>query len=267
MDTSLFNTIPYLDTLNGFRPLEISSAVGARAYQLITGLEAEGFTVVRGSDFREFLALQQANEGRGFMPLFSPLHPDLSPHPHKFWLGVVAPTGAIVATSCAVYTYIPADETLAEHLHSLRLLYADPAQAAGQGARVRSTAPMGRIIQGRVQMMLGFWTDPAWRKRGLARRACHLAMLSGVSEWQPDYTIGFVDDSSSQRLTWRDRERNQEGYGWRHREPEVEIHCPSIGSIVEDLVAMTRAQLEHDIIRYRPSAPASARALWGAAAE
>jgi hypothetical protein len=266
MDKSLFNTIPYTDALNGFRPLEISRALGSRAYQLVTDLEREGFAVVHGTDFREFLALQQANENEGFLPLFSPLHPDLSPHPEKFWLGVVAPTGDIVATTCAVYCYIPANETLADQLHSLRLLYADPARAAGQGARVRSTAPLARTIQGRVQMMLGFWTDPDWRKRGLARRACHLAMLLGVSEWQPDYTIGFVDDTSSLRLTWRDRARDEEGYGWRHREPEIAIDCPYIGPIVEDLVAMTRAQLEDQIIRYRPIV-AVPSAMLSAAAE
>jgi hypothetical protein len=265
MDQTLYKTIAYTDALNGFRPLEISRAVGRRAHQLLHELECEGFSVVHSTDFEDFLTLQQTNAARGFLPLFSPLHPHLSPHPEKFWLGVVAPTGEIVATTCGVYAYIPAHETLADHLHTLRLLYADPARAAGLGAKVRSTATSARIIQGRLQMMLGFWTDPDWRKRGLARRACHLAMMLGMAEWQPDHTIGFVDDTSSQQLTWRDRKQGKEGYGWRNREPEIEIHCPYIGSITEDLVTMTRAQLEEEIVRYRPSVAVPAAFLSAAA--
>jgi hypothetical protein len=41
-------------------------------------------------------------------------------------------------------------------------------------------------------------------------------------------------------------------------EPEFKIHCPYIGSTDEDIVAMMRAQLEEEIIRYRPTAPAAA---------
>jgi hypothetical protein len=44
---------------------------------------------------------------------------------------------------------------------------------------------------------LGFWTDPDWRKRGLARRAYHSALMLGMAEWQPDYTFGYVDDTRS----------------------------------------------------------------------
>lgn len=150
---------------------------------------------------------------------------------------------------------VTADETLVDHLRSLRLLYADPLAAVAKGASAHSSSTMARTIQGRIQMMLGFWTDPDWRKRGLASRACHLAMMMGMAQRQPDWTIGFVDDSSSTRLTWRDRKTGKDGYLWRHREPEVEIRCPYIGTITEDLVAMTRPQLEAEIIGYRPERP------------
>lgn len=256
-----FKTRPYTDALDGFRPKEISQALGARATTLLLGLEREGFRIVYSEDFEDLLTLQQENADREFLPLFSPVHPVLSPHPDKFWLGVVARTGNIVATVAGVHAYIPADETLVDHLRSLRLLYADPLAAIAQGASAQSTSTMARTIQGRIQMMLGFWTDPDWRKRGLASRACHLAMMMGMAQRQPDWTIGFVDDSSSNRLTWRDRKKGQDGYLWRHREPEIEIRCPYIGTIVEDLVAMTRTQLEADIIGYRPDQRIAASAL------
>jgi hypothetical protein len=43
-------------------------------------------------------------------------------------------------------------------------------------------------------------------------------------------------------------------------EPEVKIHCPYIGSADEGIFVMMRAQLEEEIIRNRPSAPAPAAA-------
>lgn len=220
-----------------------------------------GVSAHLSGDLDGLARLAHAHRGDGF-DLMPCVDPAIMPPGEALWVAL-AVGEAIVATTAAVYRYIPAGRRLRDGIEDMSLFYAAPGVARGHGAAASCRAPLADAIGGHVVLLAAGWVHPAWRGKKLIGPTVRLAALAAYARWSPDWVAGLVEAKFSQALV-------VDLYGFLRRDGGVSLTVPGWPGLDFTLVAASRAEFERETVNYcpRPYVPApgdyrSAAAHWG----
>lgn len=220
----------------------------------------QGLTAHLSGDL-EALKMLEARHERDGLELMPFLVAGVAPAAEALWLALVD-NGQVVATTAAIYAYLPDGQTLRDRINDLTLFYAVPDVAREFGAAADCTAPVAAQVSGHVVILSGGWVDPAYRGRGLIEQAVRLCGLAAFARWSPDWVVGLIEHKISMRLV-------ADSYGFPRRDSEVVLQVPRWPLLRFTVGAARRAEYERLCVRYQPtSAPVAdmaaslARAWW-----
>lgn len=157
-------------------------------------LEADEYIRDRGIRLtvsHDFDALARLNERQVAAGTWYPLvrafdtrFGDIGPE-NGYWIAGIDAHGEIVSSQCGRF-YEWHDSCLADHME--QLLFGD----RSQGAEVHVTAPVARIIRGKVLFNGGAWIHPAYRRHGVASIAAKVGRTFGTANWGCDWIVGTL---------------------------------------------------------------------------
>ena len=221
------NVATEIDVLNASRYLQMFDIAACRA----------GLHISMGDDFSEYVEITKRIDGKTpTYPNFHPAHSRIGPG-EGFWL-IGEDDDRSIAHVQAVRLYDLDGTNLAEHLQSLRALYAEPETQAPKDASCRCASQGARTISGKVAYHGDLWLRKDFRKKRLARVLAGLVFGVALAKWQPDYIFALVP-------TWLKEKGIASEYGYIHHEAHGSVlNLPSANISDDDwLIWLSRDEL------------------------
>lgn len=150
-----------------------------------------GIKLVIGFDFHEYVSITQATP-REFQT-FPHFRPDRSPIKscEGYWImGLDKNNGVAVLQAQRLYEL--SQSNFAEHLESLRAVYADPSAQAHPQDHCTCAAPSARKMIGKVAYHGDYWIRRDFRGQGISKIITRTAQSLTFAMWAPDFLCGLV---------------------------------------------------------------------------
>ncbi|WP_199739683.1 hypothetical protein [Sinorhizobium meliloti] len=151
----------------------------------------KGITLSLGLDFQEYVTITKATQTKG--PTYPNFRPDRSPiQPgYGFWMKGVNRDNEIVLLQ-AVRLYELLNNSLAEHLRSLKAFYSNPAMHASPHDKCTCTAPSAQSMTGKVAYHGDLWVHADYRGQGMPKIMAGIAFGVSYALWAPDFVCALV---------------------------------------------------------------------------
>lgn len=241
---SLLDLHPYDRVVtNGLPSVDLRAAFGRVMARHLGDLARGGVSAHLSGDFNGLARVAEAHRADGF-DLMPCADPAIMPPGEGLWLALVA-GHKVVATTAALYRYLPAGTSLRECLQDMTLFYAAPEVARQHGADVRCRAPLADRIGGHTVLLTAGWVHPGFRGARLIRHAVRLCALAAYARWSPDWVVGLVEAKFPMSLV-------TDLYGFLWRCGGLALAVPGWPALDFTVVAASRAEFEQETVLYAP---------------
>ncbi|WP_407185282.1 hypothetical protein [Bradyrhizobium centrosematis] len=171
----------------------------------------KGIELSIGFDFHEYVRITASASTKG--PTYPNFQPDRSPIKlgEGYWIKGVDENDEVALLEAA-RLYDLSRTNLAEHLHSLKAFYAEPAVHAHPSDRCTCTAPSAKKITGKVAYHGDLWVRKDFRGQGIAKIASGITRGLSFAMWAPDFVCALAP-------RWRIDKGVVAQSGYAHSEP------------------------------------------------
>jgi hypothetical protein len=193
--------------------------------------------------FEELLALNQANRENwpSLIGVFDPRNGPL-PRDSAFCIFGRNGRGEVVATHAA-RLFAWQETHFAAEAESLRLFYADPAEAVARGEWCAVSAVNAHEISGAVVYSGAAWYRPDYRGLKLGRFFPQLGKVLAAASWQVDHIVSFMQSHvHAAGLAPK--------FGYTRAEKAVKSHIPGVGDFDELFLSMSTDDVIDAAVNY-----------------